>query len=67
LALNHLSQRYRIREILAECKPVFENTYVARDFDRFRITREKITLSNQQLNDDESLVEHVGPPEAADL
>jgi ribonuclease Z len=67
LALNHLSQRYRIREILAECKPIFENTYAARDFDRFRITREKITLSNQQLDDDESLIEHVETQEAADL
>lgn len=67
LALNHLSQRYRIREILAECKPIFENTYAARDFDRFRITRETITLSNQQLDDDESLVEQVGMPDAEDL
>jgi ribonuclease Z len=67
LALNHLSQRYRIREILAECKPIFENTYAARDFDRFKITREKITLSNQPLDDDESLIEQSKGAEAADL
>ncbi len=67
LALNHLSQRYRIREILAECKPIFENTYVTRDFDRFKITRERITLSNQQLDDDESLMEQVDTPDAEDL
>jgi ribonuclease Z len=67
LALNHLSQRYRIREILAECKPIFENTYAARDFDRFRITRETITLSNRQLDDDESLIEQIGAIDAADL
>lgn len=67
LALNHLSQRYRIREILSECKPIFENTYAARDFDRFKITREKITLSNRQLNDDESLIEQSEISEAADL
>jgi ribonuclease Z len=67
LALNHLSQRYRIREILAECKPIFENTYAARDFDRFKITREKITLSNHPLDDDESLIEQSKGAEAADL
>ena len=67
LALNHLSQRYRIREILAECKAIFENTYAARDFDRFKITRDKITLTNQQLDDDESLVALTESAEAAEL
>jgi ribonuclease Z len=67
LALNHLSQRYRIRDILAECRPIFENTYAARDFDRFKITRDKITLSNQQLNDDESLIAQGDAMDAADL
>ncbi|MCU0520748.1 MAG: ribonuclease Z [Anaerolineae bacterium] len=57
LAFNHLSQRYRIREILAEAQPVFEPTIVARDFDRFAITREKIALSNHRLREDSELIE----------
>ncbi len=60
LALNHLSQRYRVREILEETGPLFADTVVARDFDRFSITREKVTLTNQELQDDEALVETVG-------
>lgn len=56
LALNHLSQRYRVRDILKEAQEIFEPTVVARDFDRFAITREKITLTNQQLSDDEALL-----------
>ena len=57
LVLNHLSQRYRVRDILKEAQAVFEPTVAARDFDRFAITREKITLTNQQLNDDEALID----------
>ncbi|MBN1250041.1 MAG: ribonuclease Z [Anaerolineae bacterium] len=57
LVLNHLSQRYRIRSILDEVQAIFEPVVVARDFDRFVVTREKITLSNQQLEEDEELVE----------
>jgi len=49
---NHLSQRYRIREILAEAQPIFESTVVARDFDRFAVTRERIVMTNQQLQED---------------
>ena len=57
LVLNHLSQRYRVREILEETRPIFENVIVARDFDHFTITREKITLSNEELQDDDALGE----------
>ena len=63
LVLNHLSQRYRVREILEETRPIFEDTVVARDFDRFSITREKITLTNEELQDDEALVEAPDAPE----
>ena len=49
LILNHLSQRYRVREILDEVNSIFEPAVVARDFDRFTVTRDKITLSNHQL------------------
>ena len=57
LVFNHLSQRYRISEILGEAQPLFETTVVARDFDRFSVTREKITLTNQQLHEDLELSE----------
>ncbi|MBN1878314.1 MAG: ribonuclease Z [Anaerolineae bacterium] len=60
LALNHLSQRYRVGEILDETKPWFPNTIVTRDFDHFQVTRERITLTNQELKDDEMLLDDVG-------
>lgn len=63
LVLNHLSQRYRIRHILDEVQAVFEPVVVARDFDRFAITRDKITLSNQQLDEDAELLEEEPPPD----
>jgi ribonuclease Z len=57
LVLNHLSQRYRIRAILDEAEELFEPVVVARDFDRFAVTREKITLTNRQLEEDTELLE----------
>jgi ribonuclease Z len=41
LFLTHISRRYSEREVLAEAEPIFPNTIVARDFDRFRIIKEK--------------------------
>ena len=43
LILNHLSRRYSVRQVLAEARPIFENTYVANDFDRFRIVKREPT------------------------
>jgi len=39
LILTHLSRRYFERDVLHEAKSIFPNTYVARDFDHFQITR----------------------------
>jgi len=39
LILTHISRRSRERDILAEAQAIFPNTYVARDFDRFRFAR----------------------------
>ena len=39
LILTHLSRRYSGRIILREAREIFPNTYVARDFDHFQITR----------------------------
>ncbi len=60
LALNHLSQRYRVRDILREVEAIFEPVIVARDFDRLSLTREAIKLTNQQLEEDSELLEGEG-------
>ena len=39
LLLNHVSRRYRERDIVDEARSVFTNTYVVRDFDHFVIPR----------------------------
>ena len=39
LILTHISRRYGARRVLAEARPIFPNTVVANDFDRFRIRR----------------------------
>jgi len=66
LVLNHLSQRYRVREILSEVSKIFEPAIVARDFDHFTVTRDKITLSNHQLSKDVNLLSE-RPHESADM
>jgi ribonuclease Z len=42
LYLTHLSRRYREQDILNEARAIFPNTIVARDFDRFKVVKEKI-------------------------
>ena len=42
LILNHLSRRYRERDVLAEAQSVFPNTAVARDFDVYQIKHGKL-------------------------
>lgn len=41
LLLTHISRRYRVKDVLAEAQPLFEDTFVANDFDHFRVVREK--------------------------
>jgi len=42
LYLTHLSRRYREHEVLEEAQKIFPNTIVARDFDHYRISHEKM-------------------------
>lgn len=48
LILTHLSRRYFEKEILHEARSIFPNTYVARDFDHFQITREGAVLVKKE-------------------
>lgn len=57
LVLNHLSQRYRVAQILDEVRPIFSEAVVARDFDHFQVTRERIDFQNEQFESDEKLSE----------
>ncbi len=41
LYLTHISRRYSEREVLAEAAPIFPNTIIPRDLDRFRVVKEK--------------------------
>jgi ribonuclease Z len=41
LVLHHVSRRYSTRQVLAEARPIFDNTVVANDFDRFRIVKQE--------------------------
>jgi ribonuclease Z len=47
LLLTHLSRRYRERDILAEARTIFQNTFVARDFDAYQVRRG----ASQKIND----------------
>jgi ribonuclease Z len=40
LILTHLSRRYFERDVLHEARAIFPQTYVARDFDHFQVTRD---------------------------
>jgi ribonuclease Z len=44
LILTHVSRRYHERDVLAEAQGIFAQTMVARDFDRYAISREGTRL-----------------------
>ncbi len=52
LILNHVSRRYATRQVLAEARQHFEQVYVARDFDHFRVVK----------NEAAQLVDEAGNP-----
>jgi ribonuclease Z len=41
LVLHHISRRYSSQQILAEATPVFPDTSVAKDFDLFRVVKQR--------------------------
>jgi ribonuclease Z len=41
LVLHHISRRYNSHQLLAEATPIFPETSVARDFDLFRVVKQK--------------------------
>ena len=41
LVLHHISRRYSSRQILEEASRIFPDTAVARDFDLFRVVKQK--------------------------
>ena len=41
LVLHHISRRYNSKQILDEATPIFPDTHVARDFDLFRLVKQK--------------------------
>lgn len=41
LLLTHVSRRYRERDVIDEVRSVFPNSYVARDLDRYVVTRDR--------------------------
>jgi ribonuclease Z len=51
LILTHLSRRYFERDVRREATAIFPNTFVARDFDHFQITRERTVRLRQNEND----------------
>lgn len=48
LILTHISRRHTERDIKEEARPIFPNTYVARDFDHFQISRDQVVRLSSQ-------------------
>jgi len=49
LILTHISRRYGNKQVLAEAQAIFPNTAVARDFDRYRIQKDKTVLVDEPV------------------
>ncbi len=54
LILTHISRRYFERDIRQEAQAIFPNTYVARDFDHFQISRDGVTRLKKPAADNQA-------------
>lgn len=71
LVLNHISRRYREREMIAEVRSVFPDAYVARDFDHFVLRRGQTAVKkdpDEHTNhaDDDDSLDNVLPEQEGD-
>jgi ribonuclease Z len=57
LLLTHISRRYGHKQVLAEAQAIFPNTAVARDFDRYRVLKDKSILLPESIAETESVAE----------
>jgi ribonuclease Z len=53
LILTHISRRYGHKQVLAEAQAIFPNAAVARDFDRYRIQKDKSVLVVEPILEEE--------------
>jgi ribonuclease Z len=53
LILTHISRRYSHRQVLAEAQAIFPNTAVARDFDRYRVLKDKAIKVEEPIVEEE--------------
>ncbi|HEY4691523.1 MAG TPA: ribonuclease Z [Anaerolineae bacterium] len=54
LILTHISRRYSHKQVLAEAQAIFPNTAVARDFDRYRVLKDKSMLIDTPAIEEEN-------------
>lgn len=57
LLINHVSRRYRERDMIEEAQSVFSSAYVVRDLDHFMIRRGKSAVKKETEREDEDLAE----------
>ncbi len=53
LLLTHISRRYRERDVIAEARSIFPETYVARDLDHFIIRRDRPVEKKVAMSEEE--------------
>jgi len=54
LILTHISRRYGHRQVLAEAQAIFPETAVARDFDHYRVLKDKSILIDAPVVEEEN-------------
>jgi len=53
LILTHISRRYGYKQVLAEAQAIFPDTAVARDFDRYRVLKDKSIKIEEPIVEEE--------------